>query len=192
LEDHEVEGSPRVVKDIATALSEQDENISVPQLTVVADAHGGIFSKRFSGSGSFVISCMFRGGVPVGHERSQLPHFRVVEVLDDVVAVHVAVCAVITTTAIFAAVIVAPAIVAAAIIALLDDFAQLTPDTSKVYVEPGLVIFLCGDLLGQPTERLGLDSEEGLVEVRSKVAPRVALVLELCFQRGDVHDVDLP
>jgi len=57
LEDHEVEGAPRVVKDITTTLSEQSENISVLQRTVVADAHGGIFSKRFSGGGSFV---MFR------------------------------------------------------------------------------------------------------------------------------------
>jgi hypothetical protein len=134
LEDHEVEGAPRLVKEIATTLSEQGENISVLQRTVVADAHGGIFSKWFSGGGPFVISCMFRGGVLVGHERSQLSHFRVVEVLVDVVAVHVAVRPVIVTAAIIAAVIIAPAIVAAAIIAVaivvvvqrlhvLDDFA---------------------------------------------------------------------
>ena len=84
LEDHEVEGAPRVVKDIATTLSEQSENTSVLQRTVVADAHGGIFSKRFSGGGSFV---MLRGGVPVCRERSELSHFRVIEVLVDVVAV---------------------------------------------------------------------------------------------------------
>jgi hypothetical protein len=40
LEDHEVEGAPRVVKDITTTLSEQSENICVLQRTVVADAHG--------------------------------------------------------------------------------------------------------------------------------------------------------
>ena len=140
LEDHEVEGAPRVVKDITTTLSEQSENISVLQRTAVADAHGGIFSKRFSGGGSFV---MFRGGVPVGRERSQLSHFRVIEVLVDVVAVRVAVRAVVITTTIIAAVIVAPTIVAATIIAaaivvvvqrmhVLDDFAQLAPCLSGV------------------------------------------------------------
>jgi hypothetical protein len=140
LEDHEVEGAPRVVKDITTTLSEQSENISVLQRTVVADAHGGISSKWFSGGGSFV---MFRGGVPVGRERSQLSHFRVIEVLVDVVAVRVAVRAVVITTTIIAAVIVALAIVAATIIAaaivvvvqrmhVLDDFAQLTPCLSGV------------------------------------------------------------
>ena len=75
LEDHEVEGAPRVVKDITTTLSEQSENISVLQRTVVADAHGGIFSKRFSGGGSFVISRRFRGSFcgdsPVGCERTE-------------------------------------------------------------------------------------------------------------------------
>jgi hypothetical protein len=140
LEDHEVEGAPRAVKDITTTLTEQSENISVMQRIVVADAHGGISSKWFSGGGSFV---MLRGGVPAGRERSQLSHFRVVEVLVDVVAVHVAIRAVIITAAIIAIVIVAPAIVAAAIIAtaivvvvqrmhVLDDFAQLTPCLSGV------------------------------------------------------------
>jgi hypothetical protein len=129
-----------LVKDITTTLTERSENISVLQRTVVADAHGGIFSKRCSGGGFFV---MFRGGVPVGRERSQLSHFRVIEVLVDVVAVRVAVRAVVITTTIIAATIVAPAIVAATIIAaaivivvqcmhVLIDFAQLTPCLSGV------------------------------------------------------------
>jgi hypothetical protein len=86
---------------------------------------------------------MFRGGVPVGRERSQLSHFRVIEVLVDVVAVRVAVRAVVITAVIIAVVIVAPAIVAATIIAaaiivvvqrmhVLDDFAQLAPCLSGV------------------------------------------------------------
>ena len=116
-----------MVKDITTTLSEQSENISVMQRIVVADAHGGISSKWFSGGGSFV---MLRGGVPAGRERSQLSHFRVITVLIDVVIgtpTHV------ITTVIIAAVIGTPTIVDATIIAatnvvavqrmhVLDDF----------------------------------------------------------------------
>jgi len=72
LEDHEVEGAPRAVKDITTTLTEQSENISVLQRTVVADAHGGISSKWFSGGGSFVMFRNWGGsrtavGCPEGH-----------------------------------------------------------------------------------------------------------------------------